>query len=450
MKMILRCIVALCCVMMVSSTSLVAQDISEKEAFALAKDLGTERAWNAFLIKFPSGFRAELARSYVDKLRTKNGGGATVTTQQPTPAPTPTVINTPRPNNLNFAAFTPVNSLIGSYKIVSRQSSDTYLNVYANGSITTRRNDLDRSSSRWSFQPAQGVAVYANITNQYLGTSFIWNSGARRIETANVSFGNQMAQWGFEQVPDGSGAVYIRNRANPTAVLWMDYNRNQLALSPTNLQSYAAQWFLQLDNNVNNGIVSSSNNGSSSNSSRIICRGGEVRRGRCRCDDGDRRVRRSRNNYRCVTDRASTGSGGRTCYSSGCSDLCGPGYVIIRGKCMSAIDAPCARGKVRKSDGTCVRKSSGSSGGSSRCRNKKPAAWREVCKSGTLTSLDRKLNRVYRKLKNSYGGNSSNEGRQLRDRQRAWIRIRNACGTDYNCIKDAYQSRIGNLQSGNW
>ena len=45
-------------------------DISEKEAFDSAKELGTIEAWEAFLNAFPSGFRADLARAYVRRLGT--------------------------------------------------------------------------------------------------------------------------------------------------------------------------------------------------------------------------------------------------------------------------------------------------------------------------------------------------------------------------------------------
>ncbi|MEL6421890.1 MAG: hypothetical protein AAFQ42_05565 [Pseudomonadota bacterium] len=51
--------------------------ISEKEAFEIAKDLGTIEAWEAFLSTFPTGFRAELARAYVRRLA---AGGATTGT----------------------------------------------------------------------------------------------------------------------------------------------------------------------------------------------------------------------------------------------------------------------------------------------------------------------------------------------------------------------------------
>ena len=49
-------------------------DVSAKEAFEAAKDLGTAQGWNAFLASYPQGFYADLARAYLEKL----GGSAGV------------------------------------------------------------------------------------------------------------------------------------------------------------------------------------------------------------------------------------------------------------------------------------------------------------------------------------------------------------------------------------
>ncbi len=62
--------------------------ISEQEAFNSAKELGTIEAWEAFLTNFPSGFRADLARAYVNRLATSGGRAAS-------PTPPRTVNNAP-------------------------------------------------------------------------------------------------------------------------------------------------------------------------------------------------------------------------------------------------------------------------------------------------------------------------------------------------------------------
>ncbi|MBC7832299.1 MAG: hypothetical protein H7Y62_09805, partial [Hyphomicrobium sp.] len=46
-------------------------DVSAKEAFEAAKELGTVEAWEAFIASYPEGFHAKLARAYIKKL----GGG---------------------------------------------------------------------------------------------------------------------------------------------------------------------------------------------------------------------------------------------------------------------------------------------------------------------------------------------------------------------------------------
>ena len=68
-----------------------AKDISEKEAFDSAKELDTAEAWEAFLRNFPEGFRADLARAYVKRLRGgASSGSDTASTEQTPTQDTPT------------------------------------------------------------------------------------------------------------------------------------------------------------------------------------------------------------------------------------------------------------------------------------------------------------------------------------------------------------------------
>ncbi len=62
-------------------------DISAKEAFDAAKELGTIEAWNAFLKSYPSGFYADLARAYAKKLAEGGEPPAPTASSAPT-APT--------------------------------------------------------------------------------------------------------------------------------------------------------------------------------------------------------------------------------------------------------------------------------------------------------------------------------------------------------------------------
>ena len=70
-------------------------EISAKDAFEAAKELGTAEAWDAFLANFPTGFYADLARAYLKKLGAggavpPHGPGAAITGPKPEPVPAPT------------------------------------------------------------------------------------------------------------------------------------------------------------------------------------------------------------------------------------------------------------------------------------------------------------------------------------------------------------------------
>ncbi len=69
-------------------------EISAKEAFEAAKELGTVEAWEAFLRSFPTGFYADLARAYLKKLSAGGAAPPQATTQdtgpKPEPSPAPT------------------------------------------------------------------------------------------------------------------------------------------------------------------------------------------------------------------------------------------------------------------------------------------------------------------------------------------------------------------------
>jgi len=73
-----------------------ASDSAEKDAFGSAKELGTVAAFEAFLSSYPSGFYADLARAYVDKLN-KAAPPPPAPAQQtpPPPAPKPVAAQSP-------------------------------------------------------------------------------------------------------------------------------------------------------------------------------------------------------------------------------------------------------------------------------------------------------------------------------------------------------------------
>ena len=67
--------------------------ISEREAFAAAKELGTIEAWEAFLNAFPTGYRADIARAYLSRIaagsRANSSSPPLATQTSPSAAPIP-------------------------------------------------------------------------------------------------------------------------------------------------------------------------------------------------------------------------------------------------------------------------------------------------------------------------------------------------------------------------
>ena len=73
-----------------------ANEEDEKEAFEAARDLGSLEGWEAFLDNFPKGFRADLARAYVKRLKSKAEPAPAAEEAQPEP-PSPEVTESPAP-----------------------------------------------------------------------------------------------------------------------------------------------------------------------------------------------------------------------------------------------------------------------------------------------------------------------------------------------------------------
>lgn len=79
------------------------------------------------------------------------------------------------------------------------------------------------------------------------------------------------------------------------------------------------------------------------------------------------------------------------------------------------------------------------------CRTDTQAVERTICANAALASRDRILSETYYRIADRL---SQGERVALRDRQREWIRQRNACGTDAGCIARAYDARLAQLQGG--
>lgn len=72
--------------------------VTEKDAFESAKELGTIEAWEAFLSSYPTGFHADLARAYVKRL-----GAPSQPQAAPVPPPTTAAIMRPSIGRLAMA-----------------------------------------------------------------------------------------------------------------------------------------------------------------------------------------------------------------------------------------------------------------------------------------------------------------------------------------------------------
>jgi hypothetical protein len=67
------------------------QKVSAKEAFDVAKELGTAEAWSAFLGNYPTGFHSDMARAYLKKLEEGGGEPSIAKTRAAVPDDTPIV-----------------------------------------------------------------------------------------------------------------------------------------------------------------------------------------------------------------------------------------------------------------------------------------------------------------------------------------------------------------------
>ncbi len=67
-----------------------------------------------------------------------------------------------------------------------------------------------------------------------------------------------------------------------------------------------------------------------------------------------------------------------------------------------------------------------------------------VCRSGQLSYLDQQLNVVFNALRNRL---SKDQQATLWAQEQVWLKQRAACISDEACIRDAYLSRIAQLQS---
>jgi hypothetical protein len=78
------------------------------------------------------------------------------------------------------------------------------------------------------------------------------------------------------------------------------------------------------------------------------------------------------------------------------------------------------------------------------CRGAGNDAEQEICRDRTLTRLDGELNAAYQAVRRGLDDN----GRAiLKANQRAWLRDRDACGSDAGCLGRIYRERIDYLEN---
>ena len=78
------------------------------------------------------------------------------------------------------------------------------------------------------------------------------------------------------------------------------------------------------------------------------------------------------------------------------------------------------------------------------CRNAQRAAEVAICRSAHLSKLDTRMTGLYDELMGAYY--SSRERSNLKNYQRAFLRTRDFCGFNENCIKGAYLDQISVLE----
>lgn len=75
------------------------------------------------------------------------------------------------------------------------------------------------------------------------------------------------------------------------------------------------------------------------------------------------------------------------------------------------------------------------------CRYAKNASEIFVCQDSDLARLDEEVNLVYSGVRNRLKKMGANEDlRQLESVRSFWIKKRNACGRDYDCLSKTYKS----------
>ena len=70
-----------------------------------------------------------------------------------------------------------------------------------------------------------------------------------------------------------------------------------------------------------------------------------------------------------------------------------------------------------------------------------------ICQSPQLSKLDSEMAEIYYEIKAEFSRNQRDLLKEFVEDQKAWLRDRNACGCNANCLLREYRRRIGDLYS---
>ena len=257
----------------------VAEEVSEKEAFELAKELGTVEGWQAFLKKFPEGFRADIARSYVQKLK-----GARPARQSREIGPDPSGVR-------NLYA----SSLRGAYRIEVREQSNLYVNNTDTGVIGVGPNDAPSGSGNWSIEKV-GHTKFMRIRNVWNGAYLFSADGV--AQSGNVSSSGQSSHWSMELAADESGHVVIRNRQT-NGHLTLLPEGDFLFVRDGKPELSMGHWRLVRVESAPRASSAPAKSTNSPSQPKIKCSYGYIKSGSCRCRTGRVRVKTGPGRYVC-------------------------------------------------------------------------------------------------------------------------------------------------------
>ena len=150
-------------------------EISAKEAFEAAKELGTVEAWEAFLRSFPTGFYADLARAYLKKLSAGGAAPPQATTQDTGPKPEPSPdLGDLAPTDPGKAAVTRGGRYMGFAERFNRYYTDPawkpskiiYVSPNGNGDGASRNTPMSAPAAVAAARP--GTRIYF-VRGKYQG-----------------------------------------------------------------------------------------------------------------------------------------------------------------------------------------------------------------------------------------------------------------------------------------